>query len=213
MGDYEDKEEQRQISKYRFKDLINLYEAAGICLIKEERLIELARNGFAPHILIDNRHYWFNRREIFTWAKDNLYLHFEGSALPKVMIVRDHAKADPYGMPESLVPMVGKLREFQGDPHGPCVYFLIDNDDVVYVGQSRSLASRIETHQKNKIFNRSVYLPCPEENLNDVESSLIRKLRPKYNLSQVSGALLDVHKNSLNKIGMSEGEQSESFIS
>lgn len=206
MSYYEESRQQALIDKYRFKDLIGLTEAASNCLLTEDRLSELARNGFAPHVLIDGRHYWFNRKEIFTWAKENLYLHFPGSTLPKVMTVRDHSKADPYGIPDILIPILGQLKEMNGDPHGSCVYFLIDKKEVVYIGQSRSLASRVESHRQNKVFDRILYLPCPEDNLNDVESSLIRKFRPKYNLSQVNSGLLDSHMTSLQKIGMSEGE-------
>lgn len=77
---------------------------------------------------------------------------------------------------------VRHLREY--DLGGPChVYFLIDGDEVVYVGQSRDLTHRIETHLKDerKKFDRVLTLECDRRSLLATESHFIRLLRPRYN--------------------------------
>lgn len=65
----------------------------------------------------------------------------------------------------------------------PCVYFLLSGSDVVYVGQSVSLAARISTHRSEgyKAFDRVYYLPVDRSQLNHTERAHISKFRPKYN--------------------------------
>jgi hypothetical protein len=65
----------------------------------------------------------------------------------------------------------------------PGVYFLICGDDVVYVGQSLNVAARVSSHisEKKKAFDKAVYLPVPQSDLNLVERAFIRALRPLYN--------------------------------
>jgi hypothetical protein len=61
------------------------------------------------------------------------------------------------------------------------IYFLIHNDVVVYVGQTRKGLSRPFAHD-NKEYNKICILPCKEKDLDDREEYFIRKYEPKYNL-------------------------------
>ena len=60
------------------------------------------------------------------------------------------------------------------------VYFLVDGDEVVYVGQSVNIYNRIPQHHDKK-FDRYMYVPCKHELLNVLESLYIHCLRPKFN--------------------------------
>lgn len=60
------------------------------------------------------------------------------------------------------------------------IYFLIDGSEVVYVGQSRSIMSRVLKHS-DKNFDRVTFLPVDERYLLLVEARYIQKFRPKYN--------------------------------
>ena len=62
------------------------------------------------------------------------------------------------------------------------VYFLVDGNEVVYVGQSVNIYSRIPQHH-NKRFDRYLYVPCKPELLNALESLYIHCLQPKLNFS------------------------------
>ncbi|EJJ8796738.1 GIY-YIG nuclease family protein [Salmonella enterica] len=64
--------------------------------------------------------------------------------------------------------------------HATGVYFLLDGDDVVYVGQSRNVYARISSHPA-KNFNRYAFVPCAVEALDKLESLYIHLLRPKLN--------------------------------
>lgn len=63
------------------------------------------------------------------------------------------------------------------------VYFLYDDDELVYIGQAYNVSRRIIEHilEGVKKFNRVRYNLVPADSLNEVEFTLIRALRPKYN--------------------------------
>lgn len=63
------------------------------------------------------------------------------------------------------------------------VYFLFQADEVVYVGKSENIFSRIQTHfaQGDKLFDSWAYREYPVEKIGRAESKFIRLLRPKYN--------------------------------
>lgn len=60
------------------------------------------------------------------------------------------------------------------------IYFLLDGDEVVYVGQSVNVYSRIEDHT-DKRFDRYAFIPCAVDVLDRLESLYIHCLRPKLN--------------------------------
>jgi len=60
------------------------------------------------------------------------------------------------------------------------VYFLIDGDKVVYVGQSVNVYARIASHH-DKVFERFAFIPCKREVLDSLESLYIHILRPALN--------------------------------
>ncbi len=62
------------------------------------------------------------------------------------------------------------------------VYFLLDGNEIVYVGQSRSnIPARVQCHAKDKVFQRFTVMPCPVSDLDYMEASFIAKYAPKYN--------------------------------
>lgn len=67
-------------------------------------------------------------------------------------------------------------------PHAG-VYFLIQNQEIVYVGQSKNCLSRIQSHinDDNKIFDSYTMIWTLLENLDFVESWYIHQFKPKYN--------------------------------
>lgn len=64
--------------------------------------------------------------------------------------------------------------------HPPGVYFLLHEEEIVYVGQSTSPGSRIAQHIKDKIFDRVLLIPTND--LDNVEAKYIKKFQPKYNV-------------------------------
>ena len=66
--------------------------------------------------------------------------------------------------------------------YGKCfVYFLVFENEVVYVGQTAHGISRPLSH-KDKVFDEIKIIPCYEEDLNVLEDYYIVKYKPKYNV-------------------------------
>jgi len=61
------------------------------------------------------------------------------------------------------------------------VYFLCLRDDIVYVGKSVNLSSRISGGHTEKAYNRVYFIPCKESELFDIERFFIAVLRPTLN--------------------------------
>jgi hypothetical protein len=74
------------------------------------------------------------------------------------------------------------------------IYFLYNNDELVYIGQAYNLSRRILDHLNEgiKVFNRVRYNIVPVESLNDVETTLISSFKPKYNIARTVGIEKDV---------------------
>lgn len=64
----------------------------------------------------------------------------------------------------------------------PTVYFLLHQNEIVYVGSSTNLGGRIKQHMiGDKIFDSYASIICDIKHLEDVEYFYIRKFTPKYN--------------------------------
>lgn len=82
-----------------------------------------------------------------------------------------------------------QLREHIKRPRVSAVYFLIRDDEIVYIGQSCDIEARLELHivcrqardRYYKDFDRAAWIAVPIGELDAVEGALIRALRPEYN--------------------------------
>ena len=62
------------------------------------------------------------------------------------------------------------------------VYMLKNKGEVVYIGKSKSVTKRINTHCADKDFDESFICLCKNElEVDRLENHLIKKLEPKYN--------------------------------
>lgn len=90
-------------------------------------------------------------------------------------------------MPPADLP---ELTEYVPPPRiGPCVYFLFDGDEIVYVGQSIDLQNRLRGHEF-KTFDRVAYYLVPEDRIDEEERRWIFGLRPKYNAQPTTAEML-----------------------
>lgn len=69
--------------------------------------------------------------------------------------------------------------------YSPVIYYLYDNKEIVYIGETTNLMYRIGQHSKTKIFDKVSYFVSVESNKQrkSIEASLIRKHKPKYNIN------------------------------
>lgn len=61
------------------------------------------------------------------------------------------------------------------------VYFLIKNNKIVYIGQSKNLSNRIADHIEEKDFDKYTWLEIKIENLDYYESYFYYKFKPELN--------------------------------
>ena len=61
------------------------------------------------------------------------------------------------------------------------VYFLLDGNEVVYVGQTSAGLGRPFQHMHDKVFDCVKIIPCKKCELDKMESAYITKYKPKYN--------------------------------
>jgi len=69
------------------------------------------------------------------------------------------------------------------------IYFLVHNGEIVYIGQSRNIAQRIWGHEgeKRKTWDRVFFLRVPDYDLDAIEGTLLRCLKPSGNARTVHG--------------------------
>jgi hypothetical protein len=128
----------------------------------------------------------FKTSEANAWIRQNLIQRIEGDKLPPSQIIVIVDKETPYavGVPAALGAIQG-LREL---PTGLfCgIYFLTLNNEVVYVGQSIDIPSRVTNHRiSKKTFDRVFFLRVPADHLLEVEKNFIKTLNPKYNQQHI----------------------------
>lgn len=157
-------------------------EIAPTFRISPARLLELAEAGFAPHWRIDSQPPLFRLAELKEWGVRNLALRCEGRPLPiELRVIKTPSLCPATDAPAAIRDIPELIEIPTGYPSG--VYFLVQQEEIVYVGQSVNPTARISNHTANarKDFDRAYMVPVPLSRLDDVEAALIRLLRPRDN--------------------------------
>ena len=113
---------------------------------------------------------------------------------PVVYKDRVIVKRSPYEpKPESLAK---SKRISIGSVLRPCIYFLYDEDKIIYIGQSITPYSRIAAHNKDKNFSSVRLFACRKDRLDYWERVLIKRYTPKLNKAHNNGkpARMKIHK-------------------
>jgi predicted DNA-binding transcriptional regulator AlpA len=98
----------------------------------------------------------------------------------------------PEAIPPSLREFAGRLIDYPVPCAGhPLIYFLLDGDEIVYVGQSVSIETRLAQHAlSRKKFDRVLVMPVSDAELDETEKDLIGRLCPKLNTTHVPAEVL-----------------------
>src|SRR5882672_6024669 len=74
------------------------------------------------------------------------------------------------------------------------VYLLYWSDELLYVGKSLHIASRVRTHKESKIihFNRVLIQLCGRKKMDALEYKLITQFKPPYNKAGVKDPYVEV---------------------
>ena len=160
-------------------------EAAGLVkVVSAERLTELARAGYAPCWWFDDIP-WFDVPAVKRWMATEFGKSQPPRAFPRALLIGEYQQPALSAIPLSLHDFHGCIQPVPENmaAWASGVYFLVAGDTVVYIGQSVSVAARISTHrrEKTKSFDYALFLPVPESELDAVEGSLIRAIKPPLN--------------------------------
>ena len=148
--------------------------------ITETYLREIAISGHCPAFFFegDLKEPLFVKRDVVNWMRETAF--YQTKTKPSLeVVVNPHTEAvDALSLPDALRQVEGLLEHRMCED--PCVYFLIQRNKVVYVGQTICLANRAKQHTDKK-FDRVVFLPVPKSQMLKVEGDFIRLLQPRYN--------------------------------
>lgn len=83
------------------------------------------------------------------------------------------------------------------------LYFLIENDSIVYVGKTNSVEGRLYDHRRSKKFDSYSVFKCEnEEDAINKEALSIMEYQPKYNVALNDGfKSINVIKKTLKQLG------------
>jgi len=76
-----------------------------------------------------------------------------------------------------------KVHKVPSNPDCECFIYVLmdDNENIVYVGQSKNPVSRMAIHTKDKEFTKFKFFRCDPEKVNQIEFALYAKHKPKFN--------------------------------
>lgn len=151
--------------------------------LSEDRVIGLADSGYMPHYRLDGGTPMFKKSDAKHWIAQNMMQQIKGKAADfEFKVFADIAQRFDTLPPKSISNITG-LTELTHMLYPSGVYFLVQDDEVVYVGQSINPLSRISTHIKEKAgkFDKSYFLAVPKHMLDAVEGGFINLLNPKLN--------------------------------
>jgi hypothetical protein len=92
-----------------------------------------------------------------------------------------------------------RLKRFAPREKISCVYFLSRKGEVVYVGQTCDLESRVNSHRQQKRFDEVCFFEPDGDRVEHVEAALIKALRPPLNFSNFRLELSDRDQKLISK--------------
>jgi hypothetical protein len=194
-------------------NLIGAQELSEAIHLGVQKINSLAESGYIPHYRIDNGLPLFRISEVKKWCAENLLALCPGKPLPNPVVVYnlpERVKNHP-SVPECIRSIVG-LCDISTYMRLSGIYFLVKDMEVVYVGQSVNVASRISGHatfnfyknETNKDFDRVFFLQWPADDLDGIEGAFIRALSPSLNGKGNAPGKKENDLNILNLTGFSK---------
>lgn len=157
-------------------------EVAAAVRMSAARLRELAEVDVIPHFRIDGGPPLFSLGGLKEYVRRYLVTVCPGEPLPINLRPVVQQPPAPATIPRALAEVEARLCEIPPLEYPPCVYFLVLKQEIVYVGQSRNLLSRLGQHREDgKRWDRVLYLPVQADCLLTVEAQWIRVLCPPLN--------------------------------
>jgi len=117
-----------------------------------------------------------NQRKVLAYSGEDLVI--PESLHAELLEINDHLQELIYS--EVLIEETASTQiPFDSMPR---VYFLLDGKVIVYIGQSLSIAGRINKHSESKTFNRVATFKVTQDELSITEAMNINYYHPVYNI-------------------------------
>ena len=157
-----------------------------------EAIDDLAEKELIPHYRLANP---ITKETVYLYLVDEIEIYIlrgMHQIIPKPLTIIKIVGDEDDSLPTKDIPK--ELRAYENEVYEipipelvgvSGVYFLYDGDELVYIGQSKSVKSRIMTHiaERRKTFNRGYFMRVHRQNLSSVETELIKHFNPRYNLT------------------------------
>lgn len=148
----------------------------------------IAAGEFIPPFKIGDKERW-RRRDVerFFRARASMSHRLRFGFDATAHTIKAEPMFKPGDYPEELKEVHASLLEYTLFNKMPCVYFLINFGEIVYVGRSRQMPGRVYQHMRGdrdsapKVFNRVLYLHVEDEKLDQAEAYFIKLLNPPLN--------------------------------
>lgn len=169
-------------------------------LFTDQQLEELARNYGLPHYVLTNPiegkdYIYFIQQDINEWIAENCIKKNECKIEQTLRFLHFNADEHRATCSDAVPPQLSRIRSLFKLPIDvlstpPGIYFLCEDEEIVYVGQALNVARRIGEHmtEEKRSFNQVYFIPCLVNNLLEFESALIRWFRPRYNFQKYGPA-------------------------
>lgn len=170
--------------------MLDAGEVEKLTGVDQDSLLEYAKAGVCPHVLVNKKSIFFIKKHIIRWLKENVLDIREGVKLsPMPILVTD---ASLLNVPKALAHIADRLLDV---PRLCGIYFLVRAGEIIYVGQSTNASSRITGHG-DKDYDRVFLLPCPASQLDQVEAAFIGLFKPTLNMNEEKTRFYHNHKPS-----------------
>jgi len=130
-----------------------------------------------------HQYLWIRSREVgITLIKsDHTSLNYEDMIMPTAVFDEITRVRDYFQSLEIELCEIEKQKGYSKSFDGPCIYFLFDEDRLVYIGQTVNFDSRIKTHMNQKYFTHTFCQKCCQHDLTLLEAYYISTIKTSLN--------------------------------
>lgn len=180
-------------------------------LFGRDNILECAKNELIPHFRFVNPiskevKYLFCKHRLKQWIEDNCIKKCETEYKLDLNYNFISVRNNDYCVSEIPISLsnVKNLFQFSGNIFSKIsgIYFLCNDLEVLYVGQSTNIYARIGQHiaDDKKEFDKAFFILVPSDRLNDIEGALIKYLQPIYNGSRKTKTIEPYFENIAKQI-------------
>jgi hypothetical protein len=205
--------EMTEMTGYRLKTLISVDELAERIGLSVESIETMTECGYIPYFKFVTGEIRYRIKDVIERSVESVVRAFPAQTRPEILpVVMEDFKLHLDDVPEELKLAVDELKQFFDFKYPSCVYFLVEDKEIKYVGKSCKLATRVDSHRAAHGFRFKVfYVPIPKFKLSTIETEFISLLDPEWNKTHVdsdrrAGSVKEAQQGFVKIMRMAYGE-------